>query len=131
MSIWLPPEAAHTGSRDIDCKTYSGQAKRIMMGVWSYLKQFMYTKFVIVVDEDIDARKWKTLWAISTNVDAARILRLSKRHRLSGFCIACRGSRLENGNRRDGENRCGNGSRMGQKTPHERRYYQRGHAEMA
>ena len=44
-----------------------------MMGVWSYLKQFMYTKFVIVVDADIDTRDWNdVIWAISTNVDASR-----------------------------------------------------------
>jgi 4-hydroxy-3-polyprenylbenzoate decarboxylase len=45
------------------------------MGIWSYLRQFMYTKFVIVVDEDIDARDWKdVIWAISTRVDASRDL---------------------------------------------------------
>ncbi|MCK5444897.1 MAG: UbiD family decarboxylase, partial [Rhodospirillaceae bacterium] len=48
-------------------------AKRIMMGVWSYLRQFTYTKFVIVVDSDIDARNWDdVMWAVSTNVDPAR-----------------------------------------------------------
>jgi 4-hydroxy-3-polyprenylbenzoate decarboxylase len=54
-------------------KAYPGHAKRIMFGVWSYLRQFMYTKFVIVVDEDIDARQWKdVMWAISTRMDPAR-----------------------------------------------------------
>ncbi len=54
-------------------KAYPGHAKRIMLGVWSYLRQFMYTKFVIVVDHDINARDWKdVMWAISTNVDPAR-----------------------------------------------------------
>jgi 4-hydroxy-3-polyprenylbenzoate decarboxylase len=54
-------------------KQYAGHAKRVMFGVWSFLRQFMYTKFIIVVDEDIDARDWKeVIWAISTRVDPVR-----------------------------------------------------------
>ena len=54
-------------------KAYAGHAKRVMMGVWSYLRQFMYTKWVIVVDADIDARDWKkVMWALSTRMDPAR-----------------------------------------------------------
>jgi 4-hydroxy-3-polyprenylbenzoate decarboxylase len=54
-------------------KQYPGHAKRVMMGVWSFLRQFMYTKFIVVVDEDIDARDWKeVIWAITTRVDPAR-----------------------------------------------------------
>jgi 4-hydroxy-3-polyprenylbenzoate decarboxylase len=54
-------------------KAYPGHAKRVMMGVWSYLRQFMYTKWVIVVDDDVDARDWKdVMWAISTRMDPAR-----------------------------------------------------------
>ncbi|MCX8102734.1 MAG: UbiD family decarboxylase, partial [Geminicoccaceae bacterium] len=54
-------------------KAYPGHAKRIMMGVWSYLRQFMYTKFVIVTDDDIDVRNWRDIvWALSTRVDPAR-----------------------------------------------------------
>ena len=54
-------------------KAYPGHAKRVMMGVWSYLRQFMYTKWVIVVDDDIDARDWKdVMWALSTRMDPAR-----------------------------------------------------------
>ena len=54
-------------------KAYPGHAKRVMMGVWSFLRQFMYTKWVIVVDDDIDARDWKdVMWAISTRMDPAR-----------------------------------------------------------
>jgi 4-hydroxy-3-polyprenylbenzoate decarboxylase len=74
VDFWLPPEAcsyrvAVVGLR----KAYPGHARRIMMAVWSYLRQFMYTKFVIVVDADIDARSWTdVMWAISTNVDPAR-----------------------------------------------------------
>ena len=74
VDFWLPPEACsyRVGVVSIN-KAYPGHAKRIMMAVWSYLRQFMYTKFVIVVDADIDARDWKdVIWAISTNVDPAR-----------------------------------------------------------
>jgi 4-hydroxy-3-polyprenylbenzoate decarboxylase len=56
-------------------KQYPGHAKRVMMGVWSFLRQFMYTKFVIVVDDDINCRDWEdVIWAISTRVDPARDL---------------------------------------------------------
>jgi 4-hydroxy-3-polyprenylbenzoate decarboxylase len=54
-------------------KQYPGHAKRVMMGVWSFLRQFMYTKFVIVVDEDVDIRDWQdVIWAMSTRVDPVR-----------------------------------------------------------
>jgi len=54
-------------------KAYAGHAKRIMFGIWSYLRQFMYTKFIIVVDEDIDCRDWKeVIWAVSTRCDPSR-----------------------------------------------------------
>jgi 4-hydroxy-3-polyprenylbenzoate decarboxylase len=54
-------------------KAYPGHAKRVMMGVWSFLRQFMYTKWVIVVDDDINARDWKdVMWAMSTRMDPAR-----------------------------------------------------------
>lgn len=72
--FWLPPEACSYRVAVVSIrKGYPGHAKRVMMGVWSYLRQFMYTKFVIVVDDDVDARNWKdVIWAISTNVDPAR-----------------------------------------------------------
>jgi len=54
-------------------KGYAGHAKRVMFGIWSYLRQFMYTKFIIVVDEDIDCRSWpEVIWAISTRSDPVR-----------------------------------------------------------
>ena len=54
-------------------KQYPGHAKRILFGLWSVLRQFMYTKFVIVVDDDIDVRNWAdVLWAVSTRVDPLR-----------------------------------------------------------
>ena len=72
--FWLPPEACSYRMAVVSMKkAYPGHARRIMMAVWSYLRQFMYTKFVICVDDDIDARSWKdVMWAISTNVDPAR-----------------------------------------------------------
>lgn len=54
-------------------KQYPGHAKRVMFGIWSYLRQFMYTKFIIVVDDDIDVRSWpEVMWAITTRVDPSR-----------------------------------------------------------
>jgi len=78
VDFWLPPEACSYRACVVSIKkAYPGHAKRIMMAVWSYLRQFMYTKFVIVVDEDIDARDWKdVIWAVSTNVDPARDITL-------------------------------------------------------
>lgn len=72
--FWLPPEGCSYRVAVVAMKkAYPGHAKRIMMGIWSYLRQFMYTKFVIVVDADIAARDWKdVIWALSTNVDPAR-----------------------------------------------------------
>ena len=72
--FWLPPEGCSYRVAVVAMKkAYPGHAKRIMMGIWSYLRQFMYTKFVIVVDADISARDWKdVIWALSTNVDPAR-----------------------------------------------------------
>jgi 4-hydroxy-3-polyprenylbenzoate decarboxylase len=74
VDFWLPPEACSYRVAVVSMKkAYPGHAKRVMLGVWSYLRQFMYTKFVIVVDQDIDARDWKdVVWALSTNVDPAR-----------------------------------------------------------
>jgi 4-hydroxy-3-polyprenylbenzoate decarboxylase len=58
-------------------KQFPGHPKRVIFGVWSYLRQFMYTKFIIVVDEGVNARDWKeVVWAISTRVDPARDLTL-------------------------------------------------------
>jgi 4-hydroxy-3-polyprenylbenzoate decarboxylase len=54
-------------------KQYPGHAKRVMLGVWSFLRQFMYTKFVIVTDDDINARDWNdVIWAITTRMDPKR-----------------------------------------------------------
>ena len=74
IDFYLPKEACSYRLAVVSiCKQYSGHAKRIMMGCWSYLRQFMYTKYIIVVDEDINVRDWKAvLWAISTRVDPVR-----------------------------------------------------------
>ena len=72
--FWLPPEGCSYRIAVVSMKkAYAGHAKRVMMGVWSFLRQFVYTKFVIVVDDDIDARDWKdVMWAISTRMDPVR-----------------------------------------------------------
>ncbi|HEX2890862.1 UbiD family decarboxylase [Vineibacter terrae] len=74
VDFWLPPEGCSYRIAVVSMrKAYAGHAKRVMMGVWSYLRQFMYTKWVIVVDDDIDARDWKdVMWALSTRMDPAR-----------------------------------------------------------
>ena len=74
IDFWLPPEACSYRVAVVSIqKSYPGHAKRVMMAIWSYLRQFMYTKFVIVVDHDIDARSWEdVIWALSTNVDPSR-----------------------------------------------------------
>jgi len=78
MDFWLPPEGCSYRIAVVCIKkSYPGHAKRVMMAVWSYLRQFMYTKWVIVVDDDIDARDWKdVMWAISTRMDPARDITL-------------------------------------------------------
>lgn len=72
--FWLPPEGCSYRIAVISInKAYPGHAKRVMMGAWSFLRQFMYTKWIIVVDDDIDARDWKdVMWAVSTKMDPAR-----------------------------------------------------------
>ncbi len=74
VDFWLPPEGCSYRIAVVSMKkAYPGHAKRVMLGVWSYLRQFMYTKWVIVVDDDINARDWKdVMWAISTRMDPAR-----------------------------------------------------------
>ncbi len=74
--FYLPPEGCSYRMAVISMKKqYAGHAKRVMLGTWSYLRQFMYTKFVIVVDEDINVRNWEdVIWAITTRMDPARDL---------------------------------------------------------
>ena len=74
QDFYLPSEACSYRVAVVSLrKEYIGHAKRVMFGVWSFLRQFMYTKFVIVVDEDVNARDWNdVIWALSTRVDPAR-----------------------------------------------------------
>lgn len=74
IDFYLPPEGCSYRIAIVTIKKqYPGHAKRVMMGVWSYLRQFMYTKFIIVCDDDINARDWKdVMWAISTRMDPHR-----------------------------------------------------------
>ncbi|HTZ38112.1 MAG TPA: UbiD family decarboxylase, partial [Stellaceae bacterium] len=74
VDFWLPPEGCSYRIAVVAIrKSYPGHAKRIMFGIWSFLRQFMYTKFVIVVDADIAVRDWKdVMWAISTRMDPVR-----------------------------------------------------------
>ncbi|MGQ0674885.1 MAG: UbiD family decarboxylase [Rhodospirillales bacterium] len=78
VDFWLPPEGCSYRIAVVAMKkAYPGHAKRVMMAVWSYLRQFMYTKWVIVVDDDIDARDWKdVMWAVATRMDPARDITL-------------------------------------------------------
>ena len=79
--FWLPPEGCSYRIAVISIhKAYPGHAKQIMMGIWSFLRQFIYTKFVIIVDNDINARDWKEIvWAIATRVDPVRDITLLER----------------------------------------------------
>ncbi|MDP6732343.1 MAG: 4-hydroxy-3-polyprenylbenzoate decarboxylase [Gammaproteobacteria bacterium] len=74
VDFYLPPEGCSYRLAVVSMKKqYPGHAKRVMMGVWSFLRQFMYTKFVIVVDSDVDIRQWEdVIWAITTRMDPSR-----------------------------------------------------------
>ncbi|KPC53830.1 4-hydroxy-3-polyprenylbenzoate decarboxylase [Amantichitinum ursilacus] len=74
VDFYLPPEGCSYRMAVVSIrKQYPGHAKRILFGVWSFLRQFMYTKFIVVVDEDVDARDWKeVIWAITTRMDPVR-----------------------------------------------------------
>ena len=74
VDFYLPPEGCSYRMAVVSIKKqYPGHAKRIMMGIWSFLRQFMYTKFVVVVDDDINIRQWEdVIWAITTRMDPVR-----------------------------------------------------------
>ncbi|WP_226668603.1 4-hydroxy-3-polyprenylbenzoate decarboxylase [Microbulbifer aggregans] len=74
VDFYLPPEGCSYRLAVVTMKKqYPGHAKRVMMGVWSFLRQFMYTKFVIVTDDDVNARDWNdVIWAMTTRMDPAR-----------------------------------------------------------
>ena len=79
--FYLPPEGCSYRMALVAIrKSYPGHAKRLMFGVWSYLRQFMYTKFIVVVDDDVDIRDWReVIWAITTRMDPARDTTLVER----------------------------------------------------
>jgi 4-hydroxy-3-polyprenylbenzoate decarboxylase len=74
LDFYLPPEGCSYRMAVVQIKkSYPGHARRVMLGVWGFLRQFMYTKFIIVVDDDINIRNWKeVIWAITTRVDPLR-----------------------------------------------------------
>jgi len=74
LDFYLPPEGCSYRMALVRIKkAYPGHARRVMMGVWSHLRQFMYTKFIVVVDEDVDVRDWKeVIWAMTTRMDPQR-----------------------------------------------------------
>jgi 4-hydroxy-3-polyprenylbenzoate decarboxylase len=74
VDFYLPPEGCSYRLAVVSMrKQYPGHARRVMFGIWSFLRQFMYTKFIIVVDDDIDVRDWKeVIWALTTRVDPQR-----------------------------------------------------------
>ena len=74
VDFYLPPEGCSYRLAVISIKkAYPGHAKRVMFGVWSFLRQFMYTKFIVVTDDDVDVRDWKeVIWAVTTRMDPVR-----------------------------------------------------------
>ncbi|HEV3008800.1 MAG TPA: 4-hydroxy-3-polyprenylbenzoate decarboxylase [Burkholderiales bacterium] len=74
VDFYLPPEGCSYRLAVVSMKKqYPGHAKRVMFGIWSYLRQFMYTKFIVVCDDDVDVRDWKeVIWALTTRADPAR-----------------------------------------------------------
>lgn len=74
VDFYLPPEGCSYRMAVVSIKKqYPGHAKRVMFGVWSFLRQFMYTKFILVTDDDVNVRDWKeVMWALTTRVDPAR-----------------------------------------------------------
>ena len=74
VDFYLPPEGCSYRLAVVSMKKqYAGHAKRVMFGIWSFLRQFMYTKFIIVTDDDVDVRNWKeVIWALTTRVDPRR-----------------------------------------------------------
>jgi 4-hydroxy-3-polyprenylbenzoate decarboxylase len=74
IDFYLPPEGCSYRMAVVSIKkAYPGHARRVMFGIWGFLRQFMYTKFIVVVDDDVDVRNWQeVIWAITTRIDPAR-----------------------------------------------------------
>ena len=135
VDFWLPPEGCSYRIAVVSMKkAYPGHAKRVMMAVWSYLRQFMYTKWVIVVDDDIDARDWKdVMWAVSTRMDPARDITVIENTPIDYLDFASPRSRarLQDRARRHQQMAARNQARMGPQDPHGRRRDPHRHREMA
>ena len=134
VDFWLPPEGCSYRIAVVSMKkAYPGHAKRVMMGVWSYLRQFMYTKWVIVVDDDIDARDWKdVMWAVSTRMDPARDITLVENTPIDYLDFAARiGPGLEDRPRRHRQMAARDQARMGPPDPHDRRGDREGQRDVA
>ena len=103
--FYLPPEGCSYRLAVVALKKqYPGHAKRVMFGVWSFLRQFMYTKIIIVTDDDVDIRDWKeVVWALTTRVDPGARLTDRRAHadRLSRLRVAGGGARRQARHRRD------------------------------
>ena len=82
VDFYLPPEGCSYRMAIVSIKKrYPGHAKRVMFGVWSFLRQFMYTKFIVVTDDDVNIRDWKdVIWAITTRIDPVRDTRAGRQH---------------------------------------------------
>ena len=134
VDFWLPPEGCSYRIAVVSIrKAYPGHAKRVMMGVWSFLRQFMYTKFVIVVDDDIDARDWKdVMWAISTRMDPVRDVTLVENTPIDylDFASPESGPRRQDRPRRHQQNAARDQARLGPPDPHGRRGHRRRHPQM-
>ena len=89
--FYLPPEGCSYRMAVVSIKKqYAGHAKRVMFGIWCFLRQFMYTKFIVVVDDDIDIRDWKeVIWAITTRVDPVRDTLLVENTPIDYLDFAC------------------------------------------
>jgi hypothetical protein len=119
--FWLPPEGCSYRIAVVSMKkAYPGHAKRVMLGVWSFLRQFMYTKWVIVVDDDIDARDWKdVMWAVSTKMDPARDITVIENTPIDYLDFASpERPRLQDRPRRHRQVAARDQARMGRGNPH-------------
>ena len=117
VDFYLPPEGCSYRLAVVSMnKQYAGHAKRVMFGIWSFLRQFMYTKMIIVTDDDVNIRDWKeVMWALTTRVDPARDTLIVPQHadRLSRLRVAGGGPRQQDRHRRDQQVARRNDARVG------------------
>ena len=124
VDFYLPPEGCSYRMAIVSIrKSYPGHAKRLMFGIWSFLRQFMYTKFIVVTDDDVDIRDWKeVIWAITTRMDPVRDTTLVEQHadRLPRLRLAGQRPGRQDGAGRDQQVARRDGARMGPRDPHGR-----------